>query len=61
MSKPSFRIEGGKLKGNSAFPGLVIQYSTNDGTTWSDLGDGAMVTGRVTLGTRLVFFKGKSK
>ena len=48
------------MKGNSAFPGLVIQYSTNDGTTWSDLGDGAMVTGRVTLGTRLVFLKEKS-
>ena len=33
-------------------PGLPIQYSTDDGLTWSDVTDGISDGERVVLGTR---------
>ena len=36
-------------------PGLPIQYSMDDGLTWSDVRDGIPVGERVVLGTRYVY------
>ena len=44
-----------QLQVNSAMPGLPIQYSMDDGLTWSDVRDGIPVGERVVLGTRCVY------
>ena len=48
----SVRIAAQKLEVNSAIPGLVVQYSTDGGKSWSDVSDGMTVSGHLLLGTR---------
>ncbi|XP_020912807.1 uncharacterized protein LOC110250538 [Exaiptasia diaphana] len=49
---PGARIVSGVLETNVALPGLVVQFSNDDGKTWSDVKPGLKVTGKVTLITR---------
>ena len=41
------------LKVNTMFPGMIVQYSTDNGTTWTDtLPDMKFDSGTVLLATR---------
>lgn len=46
------RVVNGVLETNVALPGLVVQYSTDNGNTWSDVTPGLALTGKVVLATR---------
>jgi len=50
-----YSVMGGTLKVNTMFPGMIVQYSINNGTTWSDvLPDMKFDAGVVLLATRSV-------
>ncbi|ATB30770.1 family 20 glycosylhydrolase [Melittangium boletus] len=46
---PGAEISGGKLTANVRFPGLGIEYSTDNGTTWKRYSAPVDVSGRVLL------------
>ncbi|XP_021376103.1 uncharacterized protein LOC110464940 [Mizuhopecten yessoensis] len=46
---PGARIEGDKLSVTSAYPGLPLCYSTDNGTTWQDVKDSVKVDPGVTV------------
>ena len=48
------RVTNGKLQTNVFIPGLRVQYTTDDGKTWSDVSDEVVVTSTIKLGTRWV-------
>lgn len=45
-----------KLEVRAMLPGLRVEYSTDDGVTWSDVTLETEVDGRVKLRTRYEFF-----
>ncbi|KAK3755736.1 hypothetical protein QZH41_007466 [Actinostola sp. cb2023] len=48
------RVVNGVLETNVALPGLVVQLSSDDGRTWSDVRPGLAVAGKITLVTRMI-------
>jgi len=46
------RVTDGKLYANTAFPGLTIQVSTDQGATWENYKRGASYSGTIMLSTR---------
>ncbi|KAK2140752.1 hypothetical protein LSH36_1259g00011 [Paralvinella palmiformis] len=53
LPPPGAVVMGGTLKVNTMFPGMIVQYSINNGTTWSDvLPDMKFDAGVVLLATR---------
>ncbi|WP_039954907.1 beta-N-acetylhexosaminidase [Vibrio caribbeanicus] len=55
---PGAKIEAGKLVANSAFPGVMIQYST-DGTHWHNYDDGAKPSVGIGVKVRTVAGNGR--
>lgn len=48
------RIVDGKLRVKSILPGLKVEYSTDNGLTWSDVTENTKVDGVVLLRSRYV-------
>ncbi|XWX23218.1 chitobiase/beta-hexosaminidase C-terminal domain-containing protein [Melittangium boletus] len=48
---PGAELSGGKLTANVLFPGMVIEYSTDNGATWKRYTAPVDVSGRVQLRT----------
>lgn len=43
-----------KLETRAVLPGLKVEYSVDDGVTWSDVTSSMEVEGKIKLRTRLV-------
>ena len=46
------RVHNGKLYANTAFPGLTIEVSVDDGRTWQKYKRGSAYMGNILLSTR---------
>tara|TARA_Y100000588_G_scaffold380245_1_gene463800 strand:+ start:957 stop:1208 length:252 start_codon:yes stop_codon:yes gene_type:complete len=55
---PGAKVENGQLVANSAFPHLVIQYSTDGGQSWSEYTSPVSVSGKNAVQLRTTL-KGK--
>ncbi|XP_032240203.1 beta-hexosaminidase [Nematostella vectensis] len=52
LPPPGARVENSKLKVRTAIQGLPVQFSKDDGKTWSDVTDSTEVRGKLVLRTK---------
>ena len=56
---PGAKITNGKLEANTSFPGMIIEYSTNGGSSWQRYDDNAQPQVQGAVNVRTVSADGK--